>query len=216
MSCSLLICHMQIFKSIDFRTMGLWIWITFILIRTVYYPFILGIAMKWKLQTTMWIGWVESTFTNPTVKVWADLDNPFKEKGLCKIVYVALSGWNSSRICDITRGQLSIDFVHRFSQLIFLGYQYSFWSSSFITACTFISALTYLSIKEEGRYIFMKSKFKKKFVYSSIRQLYCCDITDIKRVPPETATYTKLMKPLKNHISWLDYPNLTKPLLLGF
>ena len=30
MSCSLLICHMQkIFKLIDFRTMGLWKWITF-------------------------------------------------------------------------------------------------------------------------------------------------------------------------------------------
>ena len=29
MSCSLLICHTQIFKSIVFRTMGLWIWITF-------------------------------------------------------------------------------------------------------------------------------------------------------------------------------------------
>ena len=29
-------------------------------------------------QTTMWIGWVESNFTNPTVKVWADFDNPFK------------------------------------------------------------------------------------------------------------------------------------------
>ena len=29
---------MQIFKSIDFRTMGLWIWITFILIRTVEHP----------------------------------------------------------------------------------------------------------------------------------------------------------------------------------
>ena len=29
-------------------------------------------------QTTMWIGWVESNFTNPTVNVWADLDNPFK------------------------------------------------------------------------------------------------------------------------------------------
>ena len=29
MSYSLLICHMQIFKSIDFRTIGLWIWITF-------------------------------------------------------------------------------------------------------------------------------------------------------------------------------------------
>ena len=35
MSCSSPICHMQIFKSFDFRTMGLWIWITFILIRTV-------------------------------------------------------------------------------------------------------------------------------------------------------------------------------------
>ena len=37
-------------------------------------------------------------------------------KWLCKVVYVALSGWNSARICDITIGQLSIDFVHRFSQ----------------------------------------------------------------------------------------------------
>ena len=47
-------------------------------------------------------------------------------------------------------------------------------------------------------------------MYSSIR--HCCDIT-FRRVPPERATYTKLMKPLKNHISWLDYPNLTKLLL---
>ena len=29
MSCSLLVCHMQILKSIDFRTMGLWKWIIF-------------------------------------------------------------------------------------------------------------------------------------------------------------------------------------------
>ena len=36
MSCSLLICHMQIFESFVFRTMALWIWITFFLIRTVY------------------------------------------------------------------------------------------------------------------------------------------------------------------------------------
>ena len=35
MSCSLLIGHVQIFKLIDFRTMGLWIWITFFFIRTV-------------------------------------------------------------------------------------------------------------------------------------------------------------------------------------
>ena len=35
MSCSLLMGPMQIFKLIDFRTMGLWKWITFILIHTV-------------------------------------------------------------------------------------------------------------------------------------------------------------------------------------
>ena len=58
--------------------------------------------------------------------------------------------------------------------------------------CTIISALTYLSIKEEGRCIFMKSEILYKFVYSSIRQLYCYDITDIGRVPPlSRATYTK-------------------------
>ena len=35
---------------------------------------------------------------------------------------------------------------------------------------------------------FMKSEILQKFVYSSIRQLYCCDITDIRRVPPERET----------------------------
>ena len=39
---------------------------------------IMKMTLKWKFpQTTMWIGWVERKFTNPTVKVWADLDNPF-------------------------------------------------------------------------------------------------------------------------------------------
>ena len=37
-------------------------------------------------QTTMWIGWVESNFTNPTVRVWSDLDNPFKRSEKCKVV----------------------------------------------------------------------------------------------------------------------------------
>ena len=36
-------------------------------------------------QTTMWIGWVESNFRNPTVKVWADLDNPFKRSDYAKL-----------------------------------------------------------------------------------------------------------------------------------
>ena len=35
-------------------------------------------------QTTMWIGWV-SNFTNPTLKVWADLDNPFKRSDYAKL-----------------------------------------------------------------------------------------------------------------------------------
>ena len=36
-------------------------------------------------KTTMWIGWVESNFTNTTVKVWADLDNPFKRSDYAKL-----------------------------------------------------------------------------------------------------------------------------------
>ena len=41
MSCSLHIGHMQIFKSVDFRTMGLWIWITFFW-YALYFVLILG------------------------------------------------------------------------------------------------------------------------------------------------------------------------------
>ena len=48
-------------------------------------PFLLQ-SLKGKFpQTTMWIGWVESNFTNPTVKVWADLDNPFKRSDYAKL-----------------------------------------------------------------------------------------------------------------------------------
>ena len=36
-------------------------------------------------QTTMWIGWVESNFRNPSIKVWADLDNPFKRSDYTKL-----------------------------------------------------------------------------------------------------------------------------------
>ena len=36
-------------------------------------------------QTTMWIGWVESNFRNPSVKVSADLDNPFKRNDYTKL-----------------------------------------------------------------------------------------------------------------------------------
>ena len=36
-------------------------------------------------QTTMWIGWVENNFTKPIVKVWTDLDNPFKRSNYAKL-----------------------------------------------------------------------------------------------------------------------------------
>ena len=36
-------------------------------------------------QQWMWIGWIESNFTNPTVKFWADFDNPFKRSDYAKL-----------------------------------------------------------------------------------------------------------------------------------
>ena len=61
--------------------------------------------------------------------------------------------------------------------------------------CTIAPNITHLSIKVEGRCILKKVKNLVKFVYSSIRQLYCCDITDISTVAPERAAYKKLSKP---------------------
>ena len=43
------------------------------------------ISLKGKFHhTTMPIGWVESKFRNPTVKFWANLDNPFKRTNYAK------------------------------------------------------------------------------------------------------------------------------------
>ena len=55
---------------------------------------------------------------------------------------------------------LYIDFQKVFQKRIFLDINSPFDQvhSYIVNACTFISAPTYLSIKEEGRYIFMKSK----------------------------------------------------------
>ena len=38
----------------------------------------------------------------------------------------------------------------------------------------------------------MKPNHLVTFVYSIIRQLYCCDITYISTVPPERAAYKKI------------------------
>ena len=116
----------------------------------------------------MWIGRVESNFRNPSVKVWADLDWIHLREVIMQS-YVCRPPW--MELCqnvisqeDNSSSTLYIDF-EIFKK--FLEYKYSFWSSSFINACTFISDLTYLSIKEEGRYIFMKSK-KCKVMYVAL------------------------------------------------
>ena len=44
---------------------------------TKYYEYIKG-------EVTMWIGWVENNFRNPTVKFLANLDNPFKRTNYAK------------------------------------------------------------------------------------------------------------------------------------
>ena len=52
MSCSLLVCHMRIFKLIDFRTMGLWKWITFFYTHCIdrIYAFIIRSYCQWKVD----------------------------------------------------------------------------------------------------------------------------------------------------------------------
>ena len=46
----------------------------------------IDIHLKGKFpQIIIWIGWVESNFTNPTEKVWTDLDNPFKRSDYAKL-----------------------------------------------------------------------------------------------------------------------------------
>ena len=52
----------------------LWCFVMFMIILKGKFP-----------QTTMWIEWVEGNFTNPAVKVWADLDNPLKRSDYAKL-----------------------------------------------------------------------------------------------------------------------------------
>ena len=168
-------------------------------------------------QTTMWTGWAESNFRNPTVKFWANLDNPFKRTNYAKLcMSPSLDGTLPESVISQENNSPLTLYIELHNFLSFLGYQWSSSSGSIINACTIILALTYLSIKVEGRHVFMKSTNFVNFVYSSNWQLYCCDITDISTVPPERAAYKKLTKTLKTHSSWLDYPNLPKLFLLDF
>ena len=81
------------------RYIGHWqLWVEFMLQYKRNFKFLMILAMhtnfslkklsyplKGKFpQTTMWIGWVESNFRNPTVKFWAKLDNLFKRTNYTK------------------------------------------------------------------------------------------------------------------------------------
>ena len=57
-----------------------WLIILIVYFIALFIQIVLKLACTFPLkgkfpQTTMWIGWVESNFTDPKVKVWADLDN---------------------------------------------------------------------------------------------------------------------------------------------
>ena len=94
-------------------------------------------------QTTMWIGWVESNFTNPTVKVWADFDNPLKRSDYAKLcMSPSLDGTLPEYVIsqeDNSPLTLYIDF-HNF--FIFLGYQVLLIKFIHKLCMTFISALS--------------------------------------------------------------------------
>ena len=116
-------------------------------------------ALKGKFpQTTMWIGWVESNFTNPTVKVWTDLDNPFKRSDYAKLcMSPSLDGSLPEYVISQEDNSISIDFVHDFQN-----FQFS-WISivlliKFIPNCMHMHLCPNIPKYKEGRYIFMKSK----------------------------------------------------------
>ena len=105
----------------------------------------------------MWIGWGEIHFRNPTVKVWANFDNQFKRSDYAKLcMSPSLDGTLPEYVIsqeDNSPLTLYIDFSQF---LIFLGNQYSFWSSSFIKAWTFITCPNIPKYKRRGKLLFSR------------------------------------------------------------
>ena len=131
-------------------------------------------------QTTMWIGRVESNFRNPTVKFGANLNNPFKRTIYAKLcMSPSLDGTMPESVISQEYNSPLTLYIEFHNLYCFLDIN-SPVDQVQSYACTIILVLTYLStcIKVVGRCIFMKSENFVIFVYSSIRQLYCCDITD--------------------------------------
>ena len=166
----------------------------------------------------MWIGWVESNFTNPTVtvseKIWIiHLRELIMHSFVCRPLWTKLCQhmWYHKRTT-----------LHWLCTQIFTILNFSWISIVLLIKYNHKCMHIHLSpnipkFKRRG-----KIHFHEK--YNFVKNLCtvpwdsCTVVTSqiLERVPPERATYTKLMKTLKNHISWLDYPNLPKLLLLGF
>ena len=148
-------------------------------------------------QITMSIGWVESNCINTAVKFWANSDNLFKRTNYANFGMPPLSVQNSVKICDATREQLSIAFVHRFLKQ--LGYQLAGWLQ-FNHKCMHNHLRRNIpKYKSRGNIHCHEKSNCVKFVYSSIRKNFCSDIKFYSRLPPERAAYKKFIKTVKNH-----------------
>ena len=161
----------------------------------------------------MWTGWIESNFRNPTVKIWANLDNPLKRTYYAKFcMSLSLDGTLPESVIPQENNS------HWLCTYFFSSWISIVRSIKFNHKCmhNHLSPNVRKYKSRGNTYIFIKSQIFEICIRSSIRQLYCCDITDCSRVPPERAAYKKFIKTLENHTSWLDYPNLPKLLLLGF
>ena len=112
-------------------------------------------------QTTMWIGWVESNFTNSTVEVWADLDNQLKRSDYAKLCMspsldVILPEYVISQE-DNSPLTLYIDFHNFLNNFSWISIVLLI---KFIHKCMHIhpSPNISLSIKEEERYMHFQEK----------------------------------------------------------
>ena len=72
----------------------------------------------------MWIGWVESNYTNPTIQVWADFDNPYKRSDYAKLCMSPSLDETLPEYVISQEDNSPLTLYIDFSQvLIFLGYQ---------------------------------------------------------------------------------------------
>ena len=119
-----------------------------------------------------------------------------------------------TRICDATREQLSIDFVHRFSQSFFSSWISIFWLIEFNHKCMHShlgpNMLPKYKHKSRGRYTFMKSMILWNFCTVPFIDS-CTVLTSQIWVAPERAAYKKSIKSLKYHNVALDWVNQICP-----